>query len=75
MLARYLLSIRQKQMLSEGSTAHRHKLSPVPTANITQAFKIALNSKQRMGSTDDVGVVGDYKCLMIEAQRTFEGPF
>ena len=62
-------------MFSEGSIAHCHNFSPVPTANITQAFKIALNSKQRMGSTDDVGVVGDYQCLMIKAQRTSEGPF
>lgn len=49
-------------------------LSPVPTANVTQLFKIALNSDQWMVSIDDVGVVGDYKCLLIEAQRTFEGP-
>jgi hypothetical protein len=62
-------------LLSEGSTAHYHKLFPVPTANMTQAFKIAMNSKQHMGSTDDVGVVGGYKCLMIKAQRTSEGPF
>jgi hypothetical protein len=62
-------------MLSEGSTTHFHILSPVPTTNITQAFKITLNSEEWVVSIDDVGVVGDYKCLMIQAQRTFEGPF
>jgi len=62
-------------LLNEGSTKHCHKLSPVPTATITQDFKIALNSELRMVSIADTGVVGDYKCLMIKAQRTFEGTF
>jgi len=62
-------------LLSEDTTTHFQKLSPVPTATLTQPFKIALNSEQWMVSIDDIGVVGDYKCLLIKAQSTFEGPF
>jgi hypothetical protein len=74
MLAGYSKSIRRKQLFSKGVTTKFHKLSPVPTATITQTFKTALNAEQRMVSRDDVGVVGDYKCLIIKTQ-TFKRPF
>jgi len=34
-----------------------------------------LNSEKWVVSIYDVGAVGDYKCLMMKVQRTFEGPF